>query len=77
MFQGHCTGNFDGPTCSACKGGFMGVNCNIACQPGFTGEKCDALICDVGFTGKNCETKINECTNSPCKNGGIKFKNLI
>ena len=52
----------------------MGVNCNTACQPGFTGEKCDTLICNEGFTGKNCETKSDLCTNVKCKNGGIKIK---
>ncbi|XP_070549873.1 hyalin-like [Ptychodera flava] len=29
-----------------------------------------SCACDAGYSGKNCSININDCRNSPCRNGG-------
>ncbi|KAM8816563.1 LOW QUALITY PROTEIN: protein crumbs homolog 1 [Rhynchonycteris naso] len=41
--------------------------------PGVSGYMC---ICRLGFTGVHCEEAINECSSSPCQNGGT-CENLL
>ena len=34
------------------------------------GVRSYACLCAAGFSGNRCETNINECSPSPCQNGG-------
>ena len=70
-----CEVNWSGKNCSVRQAADLG-NCNHnRCQHGST---CVSLPksefrchCLPGYTGGYCEINIDECTNDPCKNGGV------
>ena len=45
------------------------VNGALCVEPSATGEQA-TCICLEGFRGARCAVNIDECTSSPCQNGG-------
>ncbi|XP_052794274.1 delta-like protein 1 [Mya arenaria] len=73
---GSCPREFDPPkyynTCfvpNICDQGLCLHGSKCVWGPG-TPENGYTCVCLPGWLGKNCEKEVNECENSPCKNGG-------
>lgn len=51
------------------------------CQNGATctntGQGSYTCACKPGFTGASCEIEVNECSDSPCRNGGSCTVSII
>lgn len=51
------------------------------CQNGATctntGQGSYTCTCKPGFTGASCEIEVNECSDSPCRNGGSCTVSII